>query len=107
MPKFLEIPNAAAELSVDSLSQSNAGLISTRRFELMSRDWRTYFQQEELEKAFQVVEIEQRDIPEENSSDEGSCSNPSEGNFDTGEIYENVYCLPEEKTKKIIEETQN
>lgn len=47
-----------------------------------------------MEKAFQVVEIEQRDIPEENSSDEGSCSNPSEGNFDTGEIYENVYCMP-------------
>ena len=54
-----------------------------------------------------MVEIEQRDIPEENSSDEGSCSNPSEGNFEPDEIYENVYCLPEDKTKKIIEETQN
>ena len=54
-----------------------------------------------------MVEIEQRDIQEENSSDEGSCSNPSEGNFEPDEIYENVYCLPEDKTKKIIEETQS
>lgn len=64
--------------------------ISTRRFELVNRDWRAYFHEEELETAFQAVEIEKRDIPEEDSSC-GSNSNPSEDNFDPDEIYEKVY----------------
>jgi len=33
------------------------------------------------------VEIEKRDIPEEDSSDAGSNSNPSDDNFDPDEIY--------------------
>jgi hypothetical protein len=41
--------------------------MSSRRFEIVSRDWRTYFREEELENAFQVVEIEKRDIPEEDT----------------------------------------
>lgn len=58
---------------------------------MVSRDWRTYFREEELESAFQAVEIEKRDIPEENSSDDGSNSDPSDDNFDPDEICQKVY----------------
>jgi hypothetical protein len=62
--------------------------LSTRGgFELASRDWRTYFKEEELETAFQAVEIEKCDIPEEDSS-VGSNSDPSDDNFNQNEIYE-------------------
>lgn len=65
----------------DSTSNNANSKISTRRFELVQKDWRTYFQQDELETAFQVVEIEKRDIPEENSS-AGSASDISGDNLD-------------------------
>ena len=56
--------------------------------DLISRDWRAYFNQDELEKAFQAVEIENRDIPEEASEDGGSNSDPSDDNLEEDEIYE-------------------
>ena len=92
------------EPSNDSKSSQGASKLSTRRFEIVSRDWRTYFKEEELENAFQVVEIEKRDIPEEDSSDLGSNSDPSDGNFDPDEICEKVYQLPHEITFKIIKD---
>lgn len=64
----------------------------------MSRDWRNYFNPDELDKAFQAVEIENRDIPEEASEDGGSNSDPSDDNLDQDEIYEKVYELPQDKT---------
>jgi len=78
---------------------------STQPFELQNRDWRAYFQQDELETAFQVVEIEKRDIPEEDSS-AGSNSDPSDDNLDPDEILQKVYNLPESKTQKILSEQQ-
>ena len=65
----------------------------------MSRYWRSYFNQDELEKAFQVVEIQNEDIPEEDSQDEGSDSNPSDDNLSEAEIYEKVYELPPDLSK--------
>ena len=74
--------------------------MSTRRTaDIMSRDWRSYFNQDELEKAFQVVEIQNEDIPEEDSQDEGSDSNPSDDNLSEAEIYEKVYELPSDLSK--------
>ncbi len=50
------------------------------------------------------MEIEQRDISEEGSDSEGSASNPSEDNFDQDEMFEQVYCLEQNKTGKKIQE---
>ena len=60
----------------------------------LKADWREYFQDEELDKAYQIVEVEQRDETDHESlGDEsmGSNSNPSEDNFDEEEGYRNVY----------------
>ena len=59
--------------------------------DIITIDWRNYFNPDELDNAFQVVEIEKRDIPEENSEDGGSDSDPSDGNLDPEEIYSQVY----------------
>ena len=67
--------------SKDTLSGSNFDHMSSRRLELMNRDWRHFFEETELDKAFQRVEVEQREISEEGSSS-GSTSNPSEDNLD-------------------------
>ena len=53
-------------------------------------DWREYFEDTELDKAYQIVEVEQRDETDASSSS-GSNSNPSEDNFDEEEVYRNVY----------------
>lgn len=70
----------------------------------MNRDWRHYFQDQELDNAYQRVEIEKRDISEEGSDEGGSDSDPSEDNFDQNEILEKVYCLKEDNATKVIQE---
>jgi hypothetical protein len=45
------------------------------------QDWRNYFKDHELENAYQHVEVEQEDDPDDTLSD-GSSSNPSQDNFD-------------------------
>ena len=67
----------------------------------MSRDWRHFFEENELDKAFQRVEIEQREISEEGTS-AGSTSNPSDDNLDQDELAENVYNLEDDKHKLIV-----
>eukprot|EP00347_Sterkiella_histriomuscorum_P022485 403338316 len=78
-------------------------------------NWRQYFQQQELEEAFQKVEVEKIDDPEEQISD-GSSSNPSIDNLDMSEIYEKIYNLKptkvfiqarEEANMKFMEEINN
>lgn len=55
-------------------------------------DWRTYFKDEELDKAYQIVEVEQRDETDNNSDcSMGSNSNPSEDNLDEELMYEEIY----------------
>ena len=88
--------------SKDTLSGSNFEHLSTRRLELMNRDWRQYFQENELDNAFQKVEIERRDISEEGSS-AASTSNPSDDNLEPEEIYNKVYSIPPDKASKIVE----
>ena len=67
----------------------------------MSRDWRHFFEENELDKAFQRVEIEQREISEEGTS-AGSTSNPSDDNLDQDELAENVYNLEDDKHKLLV-----
>lgn len=93
----VRVANPMAE-SKDTLSGSNFEHLSSRRLELMSRDWRHFFEENELDKAFQRVEIEQREISEEGTS-AGSTSNPSDDNLDQDELAENVYNLEEKKHK--------
>ena len=84
--------------SKDTLSGSNLEHMSSRRLELMNRDWRHFFEETELDNAFQRVEIEQKDISEE-GTDAGSTSNPSEDNLDEDELAANIYNLEDEKFK--------
>lgn len=56
-------------------------------------DWRNYFKDQELESAYQHVEIEKEDDPDDTLSN-GSSSNPSQDNFDLQEMYEQIYQLP-------------
>ena len=65
--------------------------MSTKRDNLLSKDWRAYFNADELDNAFQIVENENRDIPEEDSEDGGSNSDPSDDNLDPDELIEKVY----------------
>ena len=65
--------------------------MSTKRYNLLSKDWRAYFNPDELDNAFQIVENENRDIPEEDSEDGGSNSDPSDDNLDPDELIEKVY----------------
>ena len=81
--------------------------MSSRRLELLQRDWRHYFQETELDNAFQRVEIEQREISEEGSS-AGSTSNPSDDNLDEEELADKVYNITskQQKTKLIKEKKE-
>ena len=81
--------------SKDTLSGSNLERMSSRRAELLQRDWRHYFQETELDNAFQRVEIEQREISEEGTS-AGSTSNPSDDNLDEDELADKVYNIDTE-----------
>lgn len=54
--------------------------------------WREFFSGEELDKAYQIVEVEQRDESDgDGSASMGSNSNPSEDNLDEEEVYRDVY----------------
>ena len=100
MLQGVKLNNPMAE-SKDTLSGSNFEHMSSRRLEMMSRDWRHFFEENELDKAFQRVEIEQREISEEGTS-AGSTSNPSDDNLDQDELAENVYNLEDDKHKLIV-----
>jgi len=69
--------------SKDTLSGSGFEHLSrsSHRVQLMNRDWRHFFEETELDNAFQRVEVEQREISEEGTS-AGSTSNPSDDNLD-------------------------
>ena len=85
---------------------SNIGIFGKN----LKADWREYFEGDELDKAYQIVEVEQRDETDQDSCSDGSMgsnSNPSEDNFDEEEVYRKVYGVknPEQiiEKKKIIE----
>ena len=63
----------------------------------MNRDWRHFFEETELDNAFQRVEVEQREISEEGTS-AGSTSNPSDDNLDQ-EAFADVYNIQNENEK--------
>lgn len=74
--------------------EAGPNLLSSAMQQKQRMDWREYFEGEELDKAYQIVEVEQRDETD-NEEDEnrsmGSNSNPSEDNLDEEEVYRNVY----------------
>ena len=83
----------------------------------MRLEWRNFFEEDELNRAYQIVEVEQRDETDNECSDEsmGSNSNPSEDNFEEDEVYRKVYKFknPEElieakkqKEQEFIEKVQ-
>lgn len=51
--------------------------------------WRDFFDGDELDRAYQIVEVEQRD--EYDNESMGSASNPSEDNLEEEEFYRNIY----------------
>ena len=53
--------------------------------------WRDFFEGEELDRAYQIVEVEQRDESDGEEESMGSDSNPSEDNLDEEEVYRDVY----------------
>lgn len=101
--EFLENVRVANPMqdSKDTLSGSNFERMSSRRIELLNRDWRHYFQETELDRAFQRVEIEQQDISEEGTS-AGSSSNPSDDNLDQDDLITNVYNANAQKQKQLF-----
>ena len=57
-------------------------------------DWREFFNGEELDKAYQIVEVEQRDeTSDHDDMSMGSNSDPSEDNLDQQMMYQEVYGL--------------
>ncbi len=76
----------------------------------MKLNWRDFFDGEELDKAYQIVEVEQRDESDSENSEKlmGSNSNPSEDNLDEEEVYINVFGVQNTydmlEQKKLIEQ---
>ena len=64
-------------------------------------DWRQYFTVEELTTAFEKIQKGQDPNEEENQSDEGSASAPSEGNLDLQDLYGVIYCDSKKKKEKM------
>lgn len=56
-------------------------------------NWREYFEGEELDKAYQIVEVEQRDETDKEVESMGSDSNPSEDNYEAEELYKGLFRL--------------
>lgn len=83
----------------DGQNSSAAGSLSvfgSRNHIKPRRDWREYFEDTELDKAYQIVEVEQRDETDNDDEGEasmGSNSDPSEDNLDAEEVYRDVYGL--------------
>ena len=64
-------------------------------------DWRQFFTVEELTTAFEKIQKGQDPNEEENQSDDGSASAPSEGNLDLNELYGVIYCDSKKKKEKL------
>ena len=59
----------------------------------MKLNWRDFFDGDELDKAYQIVEVEQRDESDSENSEKsmGSDSNPSEDILEVEVVYKNVF----------------
>ena len=76
-----------------NMTGSRSGIFGNLRKDPLRMEWRNFFEEDELNRAYQIVEVEQRDETDNDCSNEsmGSDSNPSEDNFDEDEIYRKVY----------------
>jgi len=66
-------------------------------------DWRQFFEGDELDKAYQIVEVEQRDETDSKGDESmGSNSDPSEDNFEEEQVYKDLYGInnPKDKMEK-------
>jgi len=88
-----------SDSSITKKSIESGGILgSVSMFGHLTKDknkleWRNFFDEEELDRAYQIVEVEQRDETDNDGSNEsmGSNSDPSEDNLDEEEVYRNVY----------------
>ena len=74
------------------MTGSRSGIFGNLRKDPLRMEWRNFFEEDELNRAYQIVEVEQRDETDNDCSESmGSDSNPSEDNFDEDEVYRKVY----------------
>lgn len=103
--------------STGNMTGSKSGIFGKLRKDPLCMEWRNFFEEDELKRAYQIVEVEQRDETDNECSNEsmGSNSDPSEDNFDEDEVYRKVYKVdnPEEiieakkqKEQEFIEKVQ-
>lgn len=96
-----QIPQNFSDTSITKISiestgnASRSGIFGQLRKDPIRMEWRNFFEEDELNRAYQIVEVEQRDETDNDCSDEsmGSNSDPSEDNFDEDEVYRKVYKL--------------
>lgn len=91
--------------TVQSQDTGNLSIFGGKNFARPKADWREFFEEQELDKAYQIVEVEQRDETDAGSSDEdmGSNSDPSEDNLDQEEVYRELYGI---KNPEVFIETK-
>ena len=112
--------SSITKISIESggnITDSKSGIFGQLNKEPFKMEWRNFFEEDELNRAYQIVEVEQRDETDNDCSNEsmGSNSDPSEDNFDEDEVYRKVYKVdnPEElieakkqKEQEFIEKVQ-
>ena len=105
--------SSIAKFSIEStgnLTGSKSNIFGQLNKDAIKMEWRNFFEEDELNRAYQIIEVEQRDETDNDCSNEsmGSNSDPSEDNFDEDEVYRRVYKVenPEEiiETKKQMEQ---
>lgn len=73
-------------------TDKNLSIFGGKGFNRPKLNWREFFNEIELDKAYQIVEVEQRDETDSQKQfSMGSDSDPSDDNLDVEEIYEDVY----------------
>lgn len=112
--------SSITKISIESggnITGNKSGIFGQLNKEPFKMEWRNFFEEDELNRAYQIVEVEQRDETDNDCSNEsmGSNSDPSEDNFDEDDVYRKVYKVdnPEElieakkqKEQEFIEKVQ-
>ena len=98
--------SSIAKFSIEStgnLTGSKSNIFGQLNKDAIKMEWRNFFEEDELNRAYQIIEVEQRDETDNDCSNEsmGSNSDPSEDNFDEDEVYRRVYKV--ENPEEIIE----
>ena len=87
----MKLGGAASDSNTSVDTGNNLSIFGGKGFQRPRLDWREFFNDQELETAYQIVEVEQRDETDHGSSDDGSNSDPSDDNLDAEDVFRNVY----------------